>query len=615
MSDAPRPAEGPFFRRAFRILIAVFLFTLTGGLAVSCGDGGGRIENQVVMSLGKKITSLDPALAADSPSQTLCAAFYDTLVQYRYAQGEYSLEPGMLAAMPEPSPDGKTFRCRLRGDLYFQDAPPFHGQDRSARKVTARDVVFSLLRLADARLNSPGYWVVRGTLDGIEKFRARTAEFAPGDLTPYDEGCAGLRVLDEQTFEIVCAKANPRLFHLLALPYCAVVSRRAREFYGPEQFAEHPCGSGAFRLHEWKRDYCIVMDRYDEFREEYYSDAEGDGEQKKRLPLADRITCYLVRQNVSSWLMFLQGELDYYALDGDQFQAVADDRMRLAPALVKRGIELLRAPQLETNYIGFHFDDPKLGKNTDLRRAVSLALDKRLRVLHSGGRLTEAYGPVPPGIPGSLENEKGPYGEKDLVRARELLARAGYPGGIDPETGKALVLSFDQTGSDTVFQQLAELMANDLSAIGIELKSNLNTRPRFQAKLASGDMQLFRYSWVADYPDAENFLQLFYSPNAGGCNRANYRDPEYDRMYREIEFMPDSPERTEKYRAMSRYLQERCPWIFESHTMAFVVKHSWLHNYRLHDFAFNRWKYLSANDEERRNKRRSFTPLSMSELR
>ncbi len=583
------------------ICLSAVIAILTAG----CSGEDGTGEDHVVMSLGKKVSTIDPALAADFPSQSLCAAFYDTLIQYDYDAPGYRLEPAMLKEMPVLLDDGLTYRCTLRDDLYFQDGPWF--SCRSDRKVTSRDVVFSLLRLADGRLNSPGYWIVRDTIRGIPAFREKTVAADPGDMSVYDDPVEGLEIVDDQTFLIKCSKREPRLFYLLAMPGSAVVSRRAADAEGNGIFSERPCGSGPYCMTEWKRDYSVEMARYPEYRHE----VSGG----KRLPSADRITCYLVRQDVSSWLMFLQGELDFYALGGEQFQALVNEKGELADALKERGIRLLRSPLLETSYIGMHFNDPVLGKNADLRAALSLAFDKEMRSIQSGGRFIPAYGAVPPGIDGALEDETGSFGRRNVELAKKYLAKAGYPGGIDPETGKPLVLTFDQAGTDTAFQQLAELMANDMRAIGIEIRANLNTRPRFQAKLSSGDMQLFRYSWCADYPDAENFLQLFYSGNAGGCNRVCFSDPEYDRMYETVRIMDDSPERTELYRKMGRYLQTRCPWIFESHTMSFVLHHSWLKQYRIHDFAFNRWKYLSAPADERTQTRRSFEPLPMSALR
>lgn len=566
------------------------------------------------MSLGKRVTSLDPVLAADTTSQYVIGAFYDTPLQYSYRSGLYRLEPSMLQSMPEVSPDQMEIRCTLRDDLFFQDGPPFANGSTQERRITAQDVVFSLLRLADARLHSSGYWLVRGKLKGLDQFRELTSKTKKGDLSPYDIPVPGITAENENTFVIRLTAPDPRFLYALALPYCSVVSRKAVVYYG-DQFADQPLGSGPFRLAEWNKDYRLRMTRNPEFRKEYLPTAEVAADRVRPLPLSDEIDCYLVKQPLASWLMFLQGELDFFALEGEHFEAVVNEDRQVAPTLLKRGIRLLQAPAMETNYIGFNFADPILGNNENLRKAISLAFDKHARVLHSGGRFTPAYGPVPPGVDGAIRDGTGPYGELALEKAKAFLRLAGYPDGIDPATGQPLELSFDQPGSDTVYRQTAELMVADMQKIGIRILPGLNTRPRFLQKLSAGQMQLFRFSWTADYPDAENFLQLFYGPNGGSCNRALYSDPEYDRMFREIISMPDSPERTAKYETMSRYLMQKCPWIFETHTMTFLLVHSWMTNYIPHDFAFNRWKYFSVDGERRNEVRASFTPISMNELR
>lgn len=570
-------------------------------------------SNQVFVSLNKRVATLDPVQASDTTSQYVTAALYDTLLQYQYRNGGYVLEPSMLQKMPEFNPDKTEILCTLRQDLYFQDSPPFRGMDKEQRKITAKDVIFSFLRLADARLQSPGYWVVRDRIQGIDEFYKRSGAAAPGDLSVYDEPCSGFEIINDHQFKIHLTARNPRFLYSLALPYCAVVSRRALEYFG-DDFAENPAGSGPFSLELWQKDYQMVLRANPDYRYETYPFADNPDLSKKQLPLSDRITIYFVKQPLSSWLMFLQGELDFYALDGDNFEAVVGDDLQLSPALAERGIVMIQAPELQTNYIGFNFADSLLANNLDLRKAISLAFDRERRVIHSGGRFTPATGPVPPGTSGYIA-DPGTYGRKNIPLARKYLASAGYPDGIDPKTGKNLILTFDQTGTGTVYTQTAELLADDLAEIGIQVKPEFNTRPRFLQKLRNGDTQLFRFSWTGDYPDAENFLQLFYGPNAGSCNRVLFRDPVYDDMYREILSMGDTPERTVKYEKMSRYLLEQCPWIFETYTMAFVLKHAWMHHYTPHDFAFNRWKYFSVDHAERKKMKKSFRPISMNDLR
>jgi len=591
-----------------KLLFSVLLPAVSMLAFALCACGGPKEDpataKRVVMSLGKQINTLDPALAADAASQYVCGAFYDTLLQYRYAEGEYTLEPCMLAAMPEVSADGTDYTCILRDDLLFQDGDAFTGADASARKVTARDVAFSILRLADTRLRSPGFWLIRDRIRGLNAFQKRTEAAAEHDFSPYDDLCEGLEIRDDRTLVIHLEKPDPRFLYALALPYTAVVSRRALEHYG-DSFADHPQGSGPFRLTRWEKDYIIEMARY----EGYHAEADG-----RVLPAADTISCYLVKQPLASWLMFLQGRLDLYVPDSECFEAVVNKDLELSPALRGRGIRLLSRPQLETNYIGFNFTDPLLGGNPHLRRAITLAFDRERRIEHSGSRFSAAYGPVPPGVPGAVTEPNPEFGHRDLEAAKRELELAGFKDGIDPKTGRALVITFDQTGSDTFYRQTAELMANDMAEIGIEIQPEFNTWPRFVQKLRAGSIQLFRYSWTADYPDAENFLQLFYGENAGGCNRVNYRSAEYDAMYREFLAISDPAEYAAKSREMIRFLQGECPWIFETHTMCFVMAHEWLSGYLPHDFAFNRWKYLRVDPAERERKIRSFKPFSMSEL-
>ena len=127
-------------------------------------------------------------------------------------------------------------------------------------------------------------------------------------------------------------------------------------------------------------------------------------------------------------------------------------------------------------------------------------------------------------------------------------------------------------------------------------------------------MQLFRLSWIGDYPDAENFLQLFYSGNIGGCNRTGYSNKVYDKMFEEIRTMPDSKERTKKYEEMANFLTNECVWIFEGFPISFQLTHGWLENYIPHDFAFSRYKYLVPNNDKKTKLLKKFKPLSFKEL-
>ncbi len=592
--------------RFLLIFLASFCALLTG-----CGKNDADEKNLKIMtlSLGRKISTLDPALAADTTSQYIAGAFYDTLYQYDYDARPYKLIPSAAESMPEISENNTVFKIKLRKDLLFS-----RDCEGNNRKLTSEDVAFSILRLADARLKSSGFWLIRGKIKGIDDFWRKTASLPLNDMTIYEKGCEGIETPDEHTIIIKLIKPDPRLIYALAMPYTGIVSKKDAVGLA-NNLAENVRGSGPFTLGEWIRDYKICFEKNEKYRTEYYSNAVLEPERKMPLPYLDRVVCYLVRQPLAEWLMFLKGELDMSSLDNENFDAVTDENMQLIPALSARKIKMYQIPEMQINYIAFSFTDTVLASNLKLRQAMSCAFNYPERMKHSNGRLVPANGPLPSTVEGYDSTYTSPYGHYDLEKAKRLMAEAGFPGGINPATGESLEFVFDLPGSDSSYRQLAEMMVNDMKALGIKIRPELNNKPRFMQKLSKGQSQLFRFSWTGDYPDAENFLQVFYGPNAGSCNRAFYKDAKYDRIYDSIKEMPNTPERTLIYKEMSRYLCNECPWIFESCPVSYILAHSWINNYRPHDFAFGRWKYISINNEDKNKTKKTFLPLEMNDLR
>ncbi len=596
-------------RTAIFFLTCISCFFLS-----SCGQGPGRNPDKTLFLNCGRVKTLDPALAADLVSRNMVAAFYDTLLQYDYTTRPYKLIPSMLKKMPELDKSKTVYTFKLRDDLYFSENKCFKGLSKTSRKVTSHDVIYSFLRIADGRLHSPVFWMFRGKIKGINKFRDETSKLKPGNNSPYEKGISGLEAVDEHSFRIHLTRPDPRFLYALAIPYASIISKQALEFYG-ESFSENPVGSGPFVLREWIRDYRLILDRNNNYRKEFFPQAQNPADRKKALPLLDRVICYIIKQEVSAWLLFLQGGLDLSAISKDNFDNVVGMGSKLTPALAKRNIKLLQIPEFQVRYVGFNFNDPLLANNLNLRKAISLAYNVDNIKAHYNGQMIPAEGPIPPGVTGNDPKFKNPYSCYDLKQAREYMRSAGYPNGIDPKTGEALTLTYDQNGNSSAYRQLAELMIKDMAKIGIKIVPMLNNKPRFFQKLRKGKFQLFRLSWIGDYPDAENFLQLFYSKNAGSCNRAFYQDVKFDRMFEEIIPMQDSPERTRKYEKMVKYLSTKCPWIFESFAISYQLNHAWLENFIPHDFAFSRWKYLSIDAKKRRQMKKNFKPLSFDQLR
>ena len=446
----------------------------------------------------------------------------------------------------------------------------------------------------------------------MDTFRKAAAKAPAGDLSPYDLPLPGMVKHNDLEFTLRFTSPQPRFLYLLAMPSTGVVSRLAERHYG-ENFGRNPVSSGPFRVKSHQRNYKLHLVRNEKFRKEFFAEAAAFADRKRPLPLADEIVLYTVNQPVTAWLLFLQGKLDYNAVGKDDADLIAGGA--LPKALAARGVRLLQAPAFEIRYIGFNCGDPLLGKNEKLRQARSLAYNVRDRIVHANHQLLRAHTPIPPGVAGHDEKFRNPWAPDDLVQAKKLLAEAGFPGGIDPATGKPLHLTFDQAGDSTGHRQIAEMTVRDFRELGIELECVFNFKPRFFDRLRRNKMQLFRLSWTGDYPDAENFLQLFYSGNAGSCNRCNFSSKEFDRLYEKIVIMPEGPEREKLCRRAAELAARSAVWIFEGYPVSYQLLNPWIENFLPHDFEFTRLKYLSVDPALRDRQRSRFKVLNFSDLR
>jgi ABC-type transport system substrate-binding protein len=245
-------------------------------------------------------------------------------------------------------------------------------------------------------------------------------------------------------------------------------------------------------------------------------------------------------------------------------------------------------------------------KRKKLRQAMSLAYNRPERIeIFANGRAERAHGPIPPEFPCWDPDFVNPYTEYNLEKAKKLLADAGYPGGTGPE-GKQLELNFETTGASTGTMQYADFFRQEMKKLGIRLKINQNTWTEFQKKLDNNTAQVYALAWIADYPDAENFLQLFYGPSGQGAgpNNANYANPEYDRLFDEMSPLSDfNPQEAKRKYALCRRMEEMvaedCPWIFGLNYYSYTLCHRWRKNFKPHPFAYNTMKYHNIDSQLR----------------
>jgi ABC-type transport system substrate-binding protein len=242
-------------------------------------------------------------------------------------------------------------------------------------------------------------------------------------------------------------------------------------------------------------------------------------------------------------------------------------------------------------------EDPVVGKNRALRQALNCALDGEAWERFYNHRVTRCDGPVPPGTAGRLET---PFRYASSVeKARALLREAGYPEGVDPRTGKRLVLTLDLGRTSQDMRESTELLVSFLAGVGVDLKPQFHNWPTFLRRVAGRQSQMFRLSWSGDYPDAQNFMQLFYGKNGSpGPNRANYANPAFDRLYEAACAATDETERNRIWGQAQEQIREECPWLFLYFQKSYSLCNRDVRRYRPSDFPYGTEKYLRTKHVE-----------------
>lgn len=559
--------------------------------AGACTKRKAEPANTVHMAVSAKVKGLDPIQADDEYAGDQVSHVYEGLLQYHYLKRPFTLIPDLAEAMPEVSKDGKTYTFKIKKGVLFQDDPCFKETEGKGRELVADDFIYSFKRLADPGLTSTGWWVFDGRIEGLNEWHDEAARTGKAD---YGKPIAGLKAIDRYTLQITLTRRLPNFLYTLTMPFTYVVPHEAVEKYGQE-FMNHPVGTGPYHLTEYNPNQKLVWDRNPTYRKELYPAEGAPGDKQaglledagRPLPLNDRLVVTVFEEQQPMWLTFLNGGLELAGIPKDSYNQAITPGKELSPELKQKGIRLWIRPLEDTLHLTFNMADPLLGKNKYLRQAMSEAYNAALFIdTFYNGRAVPALGPIPPGVTGYDPNLKNPYRQYNLEKARALLAKAGYP------NGEGLPPLDYLTQTDSFSRQWTELDQRIFGALGIRLKISASSWPEFMAKIRNRRGQLWSFVWGADYPDGENFLQLFYSKNASpGSNDSNYSNPAFDRLYEKSLSLPDGPERAALYRQMVNILVEDCPWIFVAHRLGYTLSQPWLKDYKPNDFEHSAAKY------------------------
>ena len=481
---------------------------------ISCKNQNERVNDRLVFRYNehKNIGSLDPAFSKDIADIWATNQLFNGLVQ----MDEQMKVIPCIAENWSVSEDALTYRFNLRTDVNFHKHTLF-GKD-STRSVKASDFEYSLNRLLDTKLASPGSWV----LQKVETFKA----------------------LNDTLFEVKLKQPFPAFLGLLTMKYCSVVPKEIVEHYGND-FRSHPIGTGPFQFKRWEENLKLVFRKNPDYFE---TDASG-----QKLPYLEAVAITFLPDKQSEFLQFAQGNIDFVSgLDASYKDEILTASGQLRDQYVE-DVQMIRGPYLNTEYLAFYMDSeiPEMQSQL-IRKAVNYGFDrqKMMVYLRNGVGIPANGGFIPKGLPGYNETIGFDYQPQ---KAKNLVAQFKKETGIqNPE------ITITTTSN---YLSFCEFIQREIQKTGLSVKVDVIPAATLKDAKANGKLDLFRASWVADYPDAENYLSLYYSKNfaPNGPNYSHFKDLQFDTWYEDSFKTTDSEKRELLYSKMDSLVMQKTP--------------------------------------------------------
>jgi oligopeptide transport system substrate-binding protein len=497
-------------------LFSALLLTCILSCGHSSSDDGKKVFN---MNLDQNLTSLDPAFARNQNATWMINQIFNGLVQIDSALNTMPC----IAKTWQISADKLTYTFNLRNDVYFHDHELF--PNRKGRKVIASDFVYSFYRLIDPKVASSGGWIFGEKVKDINNFIA----------------------INDTTFQIKLVKPFPAFMNLLTTQYCSVVPKEIVEHYGKD-FRSHPVGTGPFKFRYWKEDEILVL-----LKNEHYWEKQSN----EQLPFLDAVKVTFINDKQSAFMNFIKKELDFFdKVDGSYRDDILTKSGKMTLKYKDKFI-LRKGLYLNTEYIGIMVDtNIAITKHSPLRfkkvrQAINYAIDraKLIKYLRNSIGIPATSGFIPQGMPGFDSTAVKGY-HYNPKKAARLLAEAGFPNG----RGMPQVM----LSTSTTYKDLIEFVQGELGEIGIKTKVDVSPSASLRDLMSKNEVNFFRGSWIADYPDGEIYLAMFYSKNKvpNGPNYTAYYNDEFDRLFEKSYYEADNEKRYKMYHKMDSMIMD-----------------------------------------------------------
>lgn len=594
----------PRRRRATRAVTLAALAAATLALAALATAADMNKVIRHVFPAGEE--GFDPAAAHDLYSGTVEQAIFETLLSYDYLARPAKLVPMTAEALPQITDNGQTYTVRLRKGIYFTPDPAFKGVKR---ELVAEDYVYSLKRLMDPAIRSPWAWLIEGKIVGLDELAEKAKQ--PGQKFDYNAKVPGLEAVDRYTLRIRLKQPDYNLSYVLAHEPTSAVAHEVVAKYGDEggRIMSNPVGTGPYKLAKWIRSSKIFLEANPDYRGFTWdfkagSDPEDTrivAEMKgKKMPQIGRVEISIMEEDQSRLLAFQNSELDLMNMEGPLAPKVLNGGT-LTPDMQKKGVRLSRFVDPEISYHYWNLMDPVVGglskEKIALRRAMAMAypVDEEIRVVRNNQAI-EAQFPIPPGVVGYDPAYRSSV-KYDPVAANALLDKFGYKKGADgwrtlPD-GKPLLIRY-ASRPDSLGRQMDEMWKKAFDAIGIRMEVQKDKFAELLKLEKQCKLMMRTASWIADYPDADNFMQLLYGKNIYQSNNACAKIPEYDKLYEQSVRMPAGPERDKLYHEMARIIETYAPWRLDISRYRNQLVQPWVLGYKKHPILHAEWQYIDV---------------------
>lgn len=487
----------------------------------SSGDGGKKIfrYNQT-----GGLSSLDPAFARNRANIWATTQIYNGLVSLNKSLDVVN----ELADSYKISEDGKTYTFFIRKGVRFHDNPCF--SSGRGREVVAEDFVYTFKRILDKNTASTGSWILSD----------KVLRDAKGEVS---DTC--FVAVNDTTLRIHLRERSSIFINVLAMPYAFVVPKEAIEKYGKE-FRSNPVGTGPFMIKKWVEKQSLVLEKNPNY---WKKDASGN-----HLPYLDGIQVSFIEDPNQAYITFTDGNLDFLTgITGNSRDQILDKQTGKIKEQFKSKFEVDKVPYLLTEYVGFLLegDDEKKNPflNKKVRQALSYATNRQgiTDFIRNKLGFPGNFGFIPNALP-SFDTSRVKGYKFDLKKAQELLKEAGYPNGKGFPEITLYTYSSDKEVADNLQKRWQD--------IGIKVNIQTNQFATHQELVDNGKANFFRGSWIGDYPDAENFLKLFYGKKENfapaGPNKTHYSNAEFDKLYDQALKIDDNSNRFSRYDLYSK---------------------------------------------------------------